>query len=64
MGFLSNGIPPLDFLDGEFIWNSLLILNQMDWRMAQHWRSTGGRDCPDFLFGLLPLHYFQLITHN
>jgi len=37
---------PLDFLLGEFICLSLLILDQVDWCTAQHWRSTGGRDLP------------------
>lgn len=64
MGFLSHAAPPLDFPGREFICLSLLMLNQVDWCMARHWRSTGGSNCPDPLFDLLTVRSFQLLTHN
>ena len=58
------GLPPLDFFPGQFISRPLLILNQVDRCTAQHWRSTGGRDCPNPLFGLPQSPLTFTLNHN
>lgn len=48
--------PPLTLRQVKLSAFSLLILDRMDWRKAQHWRSSGGRYCPGSSSARLPIH--------